>query len=77
MLDMKNAFAANGLTSLQSKDRCNILIRPHFPVHEKGVHKWNTLSCMPLGCAVHHVACTEQLQGHTGMGQVFTFARVG
>ena len=29
----------------------------------------------PLGCAVHHLACTVQPKGRTRMGQVFTFAR--
>ena len=29
----------------------------------------------PSGCAVHHLASTVQLVGHTGMGKVFTFAR--
>ena len=30
-----------------------------------------------LGFAVHHLACTAQPKGQTGMGQVIAFARVG
>ena len=33
---------------------------PYFPVYIMGVYKWNTCLCMPLGCAVHHLACTLQ-----------------
>ena len=57
--------------------RCNIVIRPHFSVHMVGILEGNTLFCMPLGCVVHYPACTAQPRGHTGMGQVLTFARVG
>ena len=55
---------------------CNILINHHFQVHMRGEHKWNSHLRMPLGevCTVHNLACTVQPRGHTGMGQVFTFA---
>ena len=55
---------------------CNILIRPHFPVHIKGIPKWDTHLYMPLECRVHHLACTAQRRGHKGMRQVLTFAHV-
>ena len=48
-----------------------------FPVHIRGIHKWNTILCTPLGCAVHHLPCTAQPKERTGMGQVFTFAGGG
>ena len=54
----------------------NILKRQHFPVYIRGVHKLNTHLCILLGCAVHHLACTAQPRGHTGLGQVFLFAYV-
>ena len=31
----------------------------------------------PWGCTVHHLSCTVQPIKQKGMGQVFTFARVG
>ena len=42
--------------------RCNILIRHHFPVHMRGIHKWNVCVC-PKGCTVHGLACTAQPAG--------------
>ena len=33
-------------------------------------------SCVCPGCAVHHITCTVQPRGRTGMGQLFSFARV-
>ena len=53
-------------------NRYSIPVSPLFLVHIRGVYKWSAHSCMPW---VHHVACTAQPQGHTGMGQVFTFTR--
>ena len=32
---------------------------------------------MPLGCAVHHLACTAEPGGYTRMGHVFRFACMG
>ena len=55
---------------------CNILIRPHFPVHIKGIPKWDTHLYMPLECRVHHLACTAQRREHIGIRQVLTFAHV-
>ena len=43
--------------------RCNILTCPHFPVDIRDIHKWNTYLYTPLGCAVHHLACTTQAGG--------------
>ena len=54
-----------------------MLIRHHFPECMTIVHKWNTCLCMPLDCTVHRLARAVQLWGHTGMGQMFTIARVG
>ena len=54
---------------------CNILIHPNFPVHIRGVHKWSTHLCMPMGCTGHNLACIAR--GCTGIRQEFTFARLG
>ena len=54
-----------------------VTFSPHFLVHVRGMHNWNTHLCTPRGCAVPHLACTVQLRGNTGMGHVFTFAREG
>ena len=54
---------------------CNILINYHFQVHMRGEHKWNSHLSMPQeGLHSTYLACTVQPRGHTGMGQVFTFA---
>ena len=57
----------------------NILIHPIFPIHIRGVHKWNTClcMCMTLGYIVHDLACTVQPRENTGMGKVITFGCLG
>ena len=37
-----------------------ILIYHHFPIHLRGAHKWNACLCIPLACAIHHLACTAK-----------------
>ena len=64
-------IATNGI-----QIRCNVLIRHHFPVHIRGIHKRNTYLCMAVGCAVHHLACIVQPMGYTGMGQVLIFPHI-
>ena len=32
---------------------------------------------MPVVCVVHHLACTMQPKGHTGIGQMFPFLHMG
>ena len=56
---------------------CNILICSHFPIHIRGIYKWNTNWSMPLGCAVHHSACTTQCGGCTRMGKCFSCSFCG
>ena len=58
-------------TSGTIKRTFNTLKRTHFPVHIRNVHKW-----VFLGCVVHHLAFTAEPRELTGMGQVFTFARM-
>ena len=49
-----------------------------YSVHMRGVHKMKyPFLYVPVDCAVHHLVCTAQDRGHTKMGPVFTFARVG
>ena len=60
--------------------RCTILITPppNFPMHRRGIHKWNTHLCTPPG--LHNISLGMYCVTHvrcTGMGQVFTFARGG
>ena len=45
--------------------RCNILMRPHFPVHRRGVHVWNTHLCTPLElCSTSFsMYCATQREG--------------
>ena len=44
--------------------RCSTLILPYFPsTHYRGIYKQNTCSRIPLGCAVHHLACAAQNPG--------------
>ena len=36
----------------------------------KGVYTNRVSICVhPIGCTVHHLACTEKPRGHTGMGE--------
>ena len=60
---------------------CNILIRPHFPVHMRGLHKWNTHLYMSLNLcstsfSIYCTICGSYRNGGGG-GEAFTFADVG
>ena len=61
--------AAVALYGVETGNWCNILIWPHFSVHKRGVHKWNTNLCIPLGCAVHDMVmlCTTELVYRNGL----------
>ena len=68
---------AHGLTHTGDRTWCNILIHHRFPVHIRGLHKWNTICVCPLGYTVYHLACTMQPRGCIEIGrQLFTFAHV-
>ena len=47
-------------------------------VHIREVDKWNIRNvCVSVLVTVHHFAVLPQPRDHIGMGQVFTFERVG
>ena len=53
---------------------------PLFSSTQKGrthTHIWNIHLCTPTHCTLHHLVCPVGCPGNIGMGQVFTFARVG
>ena len=56
LMPSTNGFFATCCAQLELKSlspyRCNILIYPHFPVHKRGLHKWNTRLYTSLDSAV-------------------------